>query len=168
MHARTAPNQSHRIARLAAWVAAAIAWLACAMVQGATARRAARRGFLTADRLECMVSNLVILHASDILAHRRVDRRSRKRYGPHRLRACSNRAIAGSWMRRTLKRRGSALERLARLAEVMRNLGAFAAEFARHRRRGLSKLLRRTRTPEPGYPRREFVAVGAPGALDSS
>lgn len=161
------PQETRRHARYRAWALAAVLWLMRIAGPILDARYARQRGGVTLARLERMVRNLIILHAVQYLPAP-ADARTRKHYGPVSLRRCSNRAVAGAFLRRRLRKRGALGEQLAHLAHVLRTLDTLAMRFARHRRRGLSKLAPAPRAPRTIFMLASYAPAYAQRAPDSS
>lgn len=159
MHPRP-PISNHRLARLALWLLALLAWFAC----GAIGERQRRRyGAVSIEKLERAVRNLIITGAAGLLPPRK-RRALRHHVKPPPL---SLRAIAGSWLRRRLRTEGDLISRAQRLLAILRTWRALAAELAQRRRKGLTRLARITPTPGSAAPISAF-APPAPCAADTS
>jgi hypothetical protein len=142
MHPPTISN--HRLARLALWLLALLAWFAC----GAIAERHRRYGEVRIEKLERAVRNLIIIHAAQLLPPRK-RRALRHHVKPPRI---SLRAVAGAWLRRHLRTEGDFISRAQRLLAVLRTWRALAAKLAHRRRAGLTRLFPILLKPERASP----------------
>lgn len=154
------PISNHRLARLALWLLAMLAWFAC----GAIGERHRRRyGEVSLVKIERAARNLIIIHAADLLPPRK---RTARRYHARPMRT-SLRAIAGVWLRRRLRTKGDLVTRARHLLAVLRDWRALAAELAHRRSKGLTRLAPITVRSEPAPPIC-VRAFSAPAAADTS
>ncbi len=137
----------HRLARLAAWALAVIAWLLrCPGVPRTAADRRHHRRYahVTIRKLQRFIAHLIIDHGLSFLpvrpgARRRLNHARagfKRRIRPH----LTLRRVGGTWMRRRLAVSGSFAEQLAQLAAILRDWRKLGAAFARHRASGLARL----------------------------
>jgi hypothetical protein len=134
----------HRLARLAAWLGAVLAWFALgAPRQTASQQRHHRRyGGVAIGRLRQAVCNLIIIRAAQLLPER-TPRPWRDFASPGfrcRRNGCTNRAIGGVWLRRHLNVRGGFIAQVKHLIEALRHYRGLGAALAWRRRLGLSRL----------------------------
>lgn len=128
------PISNHRLARLALWLLALLAWFACGCI-GERHRR--RYGQVSIEKLEGAVRNLILIHAAHLLPARK--RKAPRHHIKHR--HVRLRAVAGSWLRRRLRTEGNLITRAQHLLGVLRTYRALAAILAQRRRKGLTRLL---------------------------
>jgi len=154
------PISNHRLARLALWLLALIAWFACGCI-GERQRR--RYGHVSIENLERAVRDLILIHAARLLPPRRPKARRHHVKQQH----VSLRAVAGAWLRRRLRTEGDLVARAQRLLAVLRTYRALAARLAHRRRKGLTRL-----SPIPTAPGRvaplPAFALPTPFAADTS
>jgi hypothetical protein len=151
---------NHRLARLALWLLALLAWFVCGRV-GERQRR--RDGEVSLEKIEHAVRNLIIIRASHLLGPRKPMKR-RHLVRPPRV---SLRAVAGSWLRRRLRTKGDLIGRAQRLLAVLRSWRTLAAELAERRCKGLTRLSAISPKPANAAPMPARAAL-APCAADTS
>jgi hypothetical protein len=144
---KTSLPTEYRLARLAAWALAVIAWLLhCpGLPRTAADRRHQRRyAHVTIRKLQRFIAHLIIFHALQFLPVRPGPRRrlNHARAGfQRRIRPrLTLRRVGGVWMRPRLAVSGSFAEQLAQLAARLRDWRKLGAAFARHRAKGLARL----------------------------
>jgi hypothetical protein len=160
MHRPPPTISNNRLARLALWLLALLAWFACGRI-GQRQRR--RYGEVSVKKIEHAVRDLIIIRAAQLLTTRK---RSARRYHANPVRT-SLRAVAGVWLRRRLRTQGDLSARAQHLLAVLRNWRALAAELAHRRRKGLTRLAPITLRPELTAPVC-VLAFSAPAAADTS
>lgn len=131
MHAPPPIISNHRLARLALWLLAVLAWF----VLGDSHHQ--RRAGVTFAKIERAVRDLIVIRAAQVLGPRRTKPRRHHGRKPPRI---SQRAVGGSWLRRRLRIRGDIVARAAKLISAIRNWRALAAQLARRRAAGLTRL----------------------------
>ena len=150
---------NHRLARLALWLLAMLAWF---VLGGQGNDRQRRRAEISFDKIERAVRNVIIIGAARLMPPRK-SRRHHVRKAP-RIRL---RAIAGVWLRRRLRTRGDLIARATQLLAALRTWRELAAALAQRRSKGLTRLA-------PVLPRTEraapvsIFALPAPCAADTS
>lgn len=154
------PISNHRLARLALWLLALLAWFACGRI-GERQRR--RYGEVSTKKIERAVRDLIIIRAAQLLTTRK---RGARRYHANPVRT-SLRAVAGVWLRRRLRTQGDVIARTQHLLAALRNWRALAAELAYRRCKGLTRLAPINFQPEPTAPVC-VLAFAAPAAADTS
>jgi len=130
------PISNHRLARLALWLLAMLAWFALGC-RGDERQR--RRGEISFERVERAVRNVIIAYAAQFVPPRKPKPRRHHAHKPPRIRL---RAVAGSWLRRRLRTRGDLVTRAIQLLAALRNWRELAVGLARRRARGLTRLVR--------------------------
>lgn len=131
MHAASPIISNRRLARLALWLLAVLAWF----VLGD--RHHQRRAHITFDKIERAVRDLILIRAAQILGPRKTKPRRHHGQTPTRI---SLRAVGGSWLRRRLRTRGDLFARAAKLLAALRDWRDLGAELARRRAAGLTRL----------------------------
>ncbi|MEZ5958152.1 MAG: hypothetical protein R3C27_13185 [Hyphomonadaceae bacterium] len=139
---------NHRLARLAVWLLALLAWFA---LGGHGSERQRRRAETSFTKIERAVRNLIIIRAAQLLPPRTTRPRRRHGFKPPRIRL---RAVAGVWLRRRLRTRGDLVTRAAQLLAALRNWREFAGALARRRAGGLTRLARTWGTRDRAAPLR--------------
>ena len=136
---------AHRFARLVAWLGAVLMWCALGRpLQGAAHRRHHRRyGNVGIVTLRRAVLDLIIIRAAELLGPR--PSRNRRDFAPRGFRRriskpAPSRVVAGAWLRRRRKIRGSFIAQVRRLIEALRHLRGLAAHLAWRRRGGLTRV----------------------------
>ncbi|HYD88777.1 MAG TPA: hypothetical protein VEA80_14980 [Vitreimonas sp.] len=165
----------HRLARFTIWLAAVLAWFAL----GAPLRTRAHRrhkssyGHYTRTKLIHAVRNIVLIRAAALRAHRPEPLRT---YRPGhvapgfrraRLSGSNLRRVAGGWLRRKLKVRGSMIAQALHLIEALRCVRGLAAFVAWRRRKPRAHFCAIVAVRPPAQSVR-VLAVYAPAAVDSS
>ena len=154
------PISNHRLARLALWLLALLAWFACGRI-GARHRR--RYSEVSLEKIEHAARNLIIIRAAHLLP----PRKRAVRRAPSKPARTSLRAVAGVWLRRRLRTEGDLVTRARHLLGVLREWRALAAELAHRRSKGLTRLAPITVRSEPAAPIC-VRAFSAPAAADTS
>jgi len=126
---------NHRLARLALWLLALLAWFA---LGGQGGERQRRRANISFDKIERAVRDLILIRAAQLLPPRKSKPRRHHALTPLRVRL---RAVGGSWLRRRLSTRGDLITRAAQLLAALRNWRELAAKLARRRAVGLTRLV---------------------------
>jgi len=164
---RSISFSEHRFARLVAWLAALLFWLA----SGAPTKRHGhrRRRHVSLNALRRALRNLILIRAAQLLP--RHDTRIHHVAAPagfrlHRKR-CTLRACGGAWLRRHLRAQGGVIAQAKHLLQALSQIGRLAAVLAKRRWRGLTRLrvLRATAPPAQCVTSRE---ASAPCGVDSS
>lgn len=127
---------NHRLARLAVWLLALLAWFS---LGGQGSDRQRRRANITFDRIERAVRDLILIHAAQLLPPRKAAPRRHHAPRAPRMRL---RAVGGVWLRQRLRTRGDLVSRAAQLLAALRNWRKLAAALARRRAAGLTRLAR--------------------------
>lgn len=154
------PISNYRLARLALWLLALIAWFACGCI-GERQRR--RYGHLSIERLERAVRDLILIHAARLLPPRKQSARRHHVKQPRVL----LRAVGGVWLRRRLRTEGDLITRAQTLLAALRTYRALAAKLARRRCKGLTRLSPILTKPSRTAPLLAF-APPEPCAADTS
>lgn len=131
MHLPPPIISSHRLARLAVWLVAALAWF----MLGRSHHQ--RRVHITFAKIERAVRDLILIHAAHVLGPRKTKPRRPHGRMPSRI---SLRAVGGSWLRRRLVMRGDIFARASKLLSAIRNWRELGAQLACRRAAGLTRL----------------------------
>lgn len=152
---------NHRLARLALWLLALVAWFA---LGGQRSERQRRRANISFDKVERAVRDLILIRAAQLLPPRKAKPRRHNAPKPPPVRL---RAAGGVWLRRRLSKRGDLVTRAAQLLAALRNWRELAAALARRRAAGLTRLVRSWFACDPAIPQR-VLAASAAHAADTS
>lgn len=127
---------NHRLARLALWLLALLAWFS---LGGQGSDRQRRRANISFDKIERAVRDLILIRAAQLLPPRKA--KPRRHHAPcaPRIRL---RAVGGVWLRQRLRTRGDLVSRAAQLLAALRNWRKLAASLARRLAAGFTRLVR--------------------------
>jgi hypothetical protein len=151
MHIVKRPLSKHHRARLIAWTLAMLTWMTSVLFAGAPftdRHERRRRAHMSLDRLERMVIMLIVSRARDFICERPRRKFTTVRRGHTLLRPGMLRALVGSSLRKTLRRK-DVRERMTVLLYAIRNIDLYAAPLAKRLRRGLTKRWPIGPTPTP-------------------
>jgi hypothetical protein len=164
----------HRLARFVAWLGGFLLWLATGAPRTTRAhqRRHQRYRHIGAGALVRAVRDLVIIRAAQLMPEAPPSTRPRHDFAPAGFTArvavpATLRAIAGVWLRRRLKIRGSFAEQVAHLIEALKHIRGLGAWLAWRRRRRLTRL-RPIVLVRPPRARMSSLTQDVPAAQDSS
>ena len=124
----------HRRQRLILWVLTMLHWIAATLAGcKISARHIAQRGDISLAGLRRLVTDLLFIHATHV---GRLRRRGAPywRHGRDLRRRHFRRSVLGAKLRRALKHK-DLVTHIARLADVLRNLDAYATQLLRNFRR---------------------------------
>lgn len=152
---------NHRLARLALWLLALLAWFA---IGGKGSDRQRRRAGISFDKIERAMRNVIIIRAAQLMPPRKLKPRRHHAHKPPRMRL---RAIAGVWLRRRVRTRGDLVTRATQLLAVLRSWRELGAALARRRVGGLTRLARAWSAHESIAPIPGLAGL-APCAADTS
>lgn len=127
---------NHRLARLALWLLALLAWF---VLGGQGSDRQRRRVDISFVRIERAVRDLILIRAAQLLPLRKSKPRRHHAPKPTPVRL---RAVGGVWLRQRLSTRGDLVSRAAQLLAALRNWRKLAASLARRRAAGFTRLVR--------------------------
>lgn len=134
----------HRLARLAAWLMAVLAWFALGAPLRSVAQRRhyERYGNVDLHKLRRAVRGIILIRAARFMPARAP--LVQRDYAPRGFRRRSPRVTcggaAGAWLRRRLRTHGSLARQALHLLSVLRRYRALGAELACRRRKGLTRL----------------------------